>query len=101
MQSAIMETPTVVIPAPEPPVIEPPVTPVAPPTTPNVTTEDPYAPGPYKFVEMTQDQMRRMYQFTSIFENANVSPVGAWLAGLPYAVLRLPCAACLPADHSS
>lgn len=96
MQSAVMETPTVVIPAPEPPVIEPPLvpetpvvtppvveppvtpetpetpTPQPPTTTPNVT-EDPYAPGPYKFVEMTQEQQRRMYQLTSIFENADVS----------------------------
>jgi hypothetical protein len=30
-------------------------------------------PNTYQFVPMTQDQMRRMYQLTSVFENANVS----------------------------
>ena len=73
MQSALIagRQPAVVIVDPTPP----PTTP-----TPEVPggegggngTGDPYAPGPYKFVDMTPDQKRRMYQLTSIFENSNV-----------------------------
>ena len=43
-----------------------------PPATPSPATPSP-STGGYTFVPMTQDQMRRMYQLTSIFENANVS----------------------------
>ena len=58
----------------------PPVPGTSPP--PPDSTGDPYAPGPYKFVDMTDDQKRRMFQLTSIFENADVSGIVAGCAGL-------------------
>jgi hypothetical protein len=39
----------------------------------NTPSPSPSSGGTYQFVPMTQDQMRRMYQLTSVFENANVS----------------------------
>ena len=50
-------------------------------TSPPPYSQAPAAPKPskpspgggYRYVDMTKDQMRRMYQLTSIFENADVS----------------------------
>lgn len=79
LQSVIISN-SGVIPAPAPPgaapVPSPPPTPAAP-------------PGQYVYVPLTKDQERRMFQLTSIFENADVSWRGgaggaggsAWLRG--------------------
>ena len=67
---------TEVVPVPAPP----PVPGASPP--PSGSTGDPYAPGPYKFVDLNDDQKRRMFQLTSIFENADVSGIVAGCAGL-------------------
>lgn len=57
MQSVVMAVPT--------PGASPPPTPAAP--TPGTPV------GPYKFEPLNEEQKRRMYQLTSIFENADVS----------------------------
>ena len=72
--------------APTIPALPPPFPPAslgavpAPPGTlvqlPSPPSPPPNPPGVYKFVDMTADQKRRMYQLTSIFENSNVS---GWL----------------------
>lgn len=56
-------------PQPRPPPPQPVPRPGPPPPAPGPS-------GPYQFVEMTQDQKRRMYQLTSIFENADVRFAG-------------------------
>lgn len=77
LQSAVMSNrnTTVVIMDPDPPASPPPPSP-SPPTTPGAPPSpspgDPYAPGPYQFVDLTEEQKRRMYELTSIFENADV-----------------------------
>ena len=84
LQSSVMSNrnTTVVIMDPDPPASPPPPSPSPPPTTPGAPPSpspgDPYAPGPYQFVEMTQDQKRRMYELTSIFENADVGVGWEW-----------------------
>lgn len=64
MMSVIVNK-TATTPSTEPPAVKPPT-----------TTSGGGKPGGYTYVTMTQDQMRRMYQLTSIFENADVS--GRW-----------------------
>jgi hypothetical protein len=72
MQSGILSNRATVAPTPSP---------KAPTPSPKAPTPSPKAPVPspkpqstgYKFVPMTEDQMRRMYQLTSVFENADVS----------------------------
>lgn len=73
MQSVLISgrEPAVVIVDPNPPTDTP--TPAVPDAPNGAEGGDPYAVGPYSFVEMTTDQQRRMYQLTSIFENSNVS----------------------------
>ncbi|KAI3435766.1 hypothetical protein D9Q98_001824 [Chlorella vulgaris] len=72
MQSGILSDRATVAPTPSP---------KAPTPSPKAPTPSPKAPVPspkpqstgYKYVPMTEDQMRRMYQLTSVFENADIN----------------------------
>ena len=102
LQSAVMSNrnTTVVIVDPNPPPSPPPPSPsppVTPGTPPSPSPDDPNAP--YEFVDLTEDQKRRMYELTSIFENADVGEGGGpdGVGGCPGGrVFRWPagCAPC-------